>query len=118
MDENKSKLTDHEYDGIQEYDNALPTWWLATFIGTVIFGSLYWLHYEVGGGPTLQDELKVEMKQLQASAPSSTPHHNHSAMDSEEELVKLLKSNEVVSAGKILFQAKCAKLHCLFCRKS
>ena len=29
-------LLEHEYDGIQEYDNPLPRWWLALFWITVI----------------------------------------------------------------------------------
>ena len=111
MDENKSKLTDHDYDGIQEYDNALPTWWVATFIGTVIFGSIYWLHYTVGGGPTLQDELKTDLTKMQVSAPSQSRPNSRSASENEEELMKLLKSNDVVMAGKALFQAKCASCH-------
>ena len=61
----QDKLTDHEYDGIQEYDNKLPIWWLASFIGTVIFAFIYWIHYEFAGGPDLQAELKVEMEELQ-----------------------------------------------------
>ena len=53
---------DHDYDGIKEYDNPLPNWWLVTFLGTVIFAFIYWVHYEIGGGPTLQQELDAAMK--------------------------------------------------------
>ena len=28
-------LTDHAYDGIQEYDNPLPGWWTYTFVATI-----------------------------------------------------------------------------------
>ena len=30
------RLIEHSYDGIQEYDNPMPRWWLLTFAGTVI----------------------------------------------------------------------------------
>ena len=36
----------HEYDDIQEYDNALPLWWLVTFFGTVIFAIGYFFTYQ------------------------------------------------------------------------
>ena len=31
------QLLDHEYDGIQEYDNPCPGWWHAIFLLTVLF---------------------------------------------------------------------------------
>ena len=34
-------LTDHEYDGIREYDNPCPTWWHLVFLGTAVFSVLY-----------------------------------------------------------------------------
>lgn len=36
----------HEYDGILEADNALPTWWLAALFGTILFGFGYWGWFE------------------------------------------------------------------------
>jgi len=42
--ENKQRideLTDHNYDGIQEYDNPIPGWWHVIFLGSVLFSVLY-----------------------------------------------------------------------------
>ncbi len=41
--------TGHDYDGIREYDNRLPLWWLITLWGAVAFGMIYWCwnrHYK------------------------------------------------------------------------
>lgn len=37
------KTTGHDWDGIQEYNNPLPRWWLYAFYGTVIFAIGYWI---------------------------------------------------------------------------
>jgi cytochrome c oxidase cbb3-type subunit 3 len=58
MSENKEKF--HEYDGIIEHDNPLPTWWLWTFFLTIIFAFIYFLHYEVANGPTLKAAFSAE----------------------------------------------------------
>lgn len=40
-----SKTTGHVYDGIEEFDNPLPAWWFAMFLGTIIFGVGYLIVY-------------------------------------------------------------------------
>jgi len=42
-------VLDHEYDGIQEYDNRLPDWWLWILWGTVVFSLGYWLVFHTYG---------------------------------------------------------------------
>ena len=42
-------VLDHDFDGIQEYDNRLPNWWLWTLWGTIIFGLGYWLVFHTYG---------------------------------------------------------------------
>ena len=33
----QDQLLDHNYDGIQEYDNPLPTWWVTLFWISIVF---------------------------------------------------------------------------------
>jgi len=44
--EKRNVVLDHNYDGIQEYDNPLPGWWNFLFVGSVAFSLLYVLFYE------------------------------------------------------------------------
>ena len=41
-------LLEHNYDGIQEYDNPLPGWWKWLFVATILFSPLYMLFYHSG----------------------------------------------------------------------
>lgn len=62
MSEEKDKLLDHDYDGIQELDNDLPRWWLWLFILTIIWAVVYLLYFHVFDVGYLQaDEYKKEM---------------------------------------------------------
>ncbi|MFT6287169.1 MAG: cytochrome c oxidase cbb3-type subunit 3 [Alcanivorax sp.] len=39
------KTTGHVYDGIEEYDNPLPTWWFYMFVITIVWGIAYLIVY-------------------------------------------------------------------------
>lgn len=101
--DNDERLMAHEYDGIRELDNDLPIWWLATFGGTIIFAFVYWIHYQVGGGPTNTESLNVAMSAVQAqkgTGPSFT-----------EDQLNALFTDQKVSDGRGVFAAKCAACH-------
>ncbi len=38
---NDRLLKDHEYDGIRELDNDLPSWWIWLFVITIVFSIVY-----------------------------------------------------------------------------
>jgi cytochrome c oxidase cbb3-type subunit 3 len=44
-EKNEIILREHEFDGIQEYDQKLPNWWLFTFYGAVVWFVLIWSIY-------------------------------------------------------------------------
>lgn len=107
--ENKTQNKDvHVYDGIVEENNPMPGWWIWLFILTVIFAFLYWLHYEIGGGPTLKQEYAQELaaynKMVEKNAMSG-------AADSEELLIAYMQNEQVQLQGATLFSEKCAMCH-------
>ncbi len=44
-----NSLIDHDFDGIQEYDNDLPGWWKALFLITIIIAAIYVPYYHLAG---------------------------------------------------------------------
>jgi cytochrome c oxidase cbb3-type subunit 3 len=97
-------IAGHDYDGIQEFDNPLPMWWLWTFLGTIIFAFIYYVHYELGGGPSSQQELNADLAVIE-SMKKSGPN-----MDSEG-LAVYLNDKTKIEAGGVVFQEKCATCH-------
>ncbi|PIS11346.1 MAG: nitrogen fixation protein FixP [Bdellovibrio sp. CG10_big_fil_rev_8_21_14_0_10_47_8] len=100
--QDESLLLNHDYDGIQEYDNPLPSWWLITFFGTIIFAFLYYIHYTFGGGPTSLDELQVAMAELPKV---------EQAQLSESTLEAKMAEPGRVASGKVIFADKCSVCH-------
>lgn len=95
----------HEYDGIREFDNPLPMWWLWTFLGTIIFAFIYYIHYQFNIGPSLDQELKEDMtviEKLKAEA-----GQNVALVDWKT----LLKDPARIQAGGVVFSGKCAACH-------
>ncbi len=103
MSDEKEPMMDHEYDGIRELDNALPAWWIATFVGTVIFGCIYFVHYTTGAGLTSDQELAASMEVIKG-ARGSGPSYTEEGLGS-------LFNPENVKAGQAVFVAKCAACH-------
>jgi cytochrome c oxidase cbb3-type subunit 3 len=47
---NEDHLLEHNYDGIQEYDNPMPAWWVWIFWATILFSIVYALNVVPGAG--------------------------------------------------------------------
>jgi cytochrome c oxidase cbb3-type subunit 3 len=81
-DPNSDRLLGHEADGIREFDNALPRWWLYGFCFTILFAAAYLVNYHVlptplVGRKTLAADYAAEMDaaaKLAASRPGGGSH--------------------------------------------
>lgn len=105
----RDELLDHNYDGIQEYDNDLPRWWLNIFWITTVFAVIYfaWTHFiKVPQHEQLALELKaLQVSKQEAAAADSTPELN------EEQLLALTKEASTIAKGKEIYEAKCGACH-------
>lgn len=104
------KLTDHNYDGIQEYDNPMPTWWTLTFYATVAWSAVYFIGIGMGLLPSYGDDLKTEQDDL-ASIRKKYEDSQPKIVITEEALVEASKDPGRVQAGATVYAEKCAPCH-------
>ncbi len=97
-------IGDHEYDGIQEYDNPLPRWWTLMFMGSIVFSVGYYFHYQLGDGQSVLAAYAAEASAAEQNAPPL-------AEVTEEALAAIAGNASSVAAGKEVFAARCAACH-------
>lgn len=99
----------HEVDGIQEYDNKLPNWWLYTLYGTMLFGAGYWFHYQTSGfGDLPRAEYQQEMDK---AAANEAARIKAAGVMTPESLTALSKDKGTVAQGKEVFTSTCVACH-------
>jgi cytochrome c oxidase cbb3-type subunit III len=101
----KDRLIDHNYDGIQEYDNPLPRWWVILFWATIIFSVLYWFNLGTGIGPGRIAQYDAEVAAAKAAAPPPPE------ATSPEALAAMVSNAEVLASAKQAFVTNCASCH-------
>lgn len=102
------KILDHEYDGIREYDNPMPRWWLLTLWGTVVFSLLYLFNLPgVGPGKGRVADYTADSARAAALAASSDPF----AAVSGEAVAAAAADAGQREAGRALFATNCAACH-------
>lgn len=107
---NGEAIRNHTYDGIEEFDNRLPNWWLWTFYGACIFSILYWVHYHTIGIGELPGEAYVREQKAAAARLEQQMAANPV---SDEMLLKLANEPAFVAEGERIFTdpAQCALCH-------
>jgi len=103
---NDDHLLEHEYDGIQEFDNPLPTWWKLIFYATIIVAPLYlWDPLGIGVGPGKVEAYKQELAAFNAAHPKPV------ATYTDEQVAAFARDPAKVAAGKVVFATYCAPCH-------
>lgn len=110
-DEQKDKLLDHNYDGIKEYDNDLPRWWLNIFWITTIYALFYVGYMHFGLTDSAEVQLAKQMAELEEAQKASQVKAGPTKGVTEEELAALLNQSAVLSVGQQVYSGKCAVCH-------
>ncbi|SHH26795.1 cytochrome-c oxidase, cbb3-type subunit III [Cognatishimia maritima] len=111
--------TGHEWDGIQEYDNPMPRWWLWTFYITIIWGIGYTIAYPAWPGikgataGLLGYSTRAEVAEEIDAV--NTRNEAINAQLASAELTEITTDPELngyaKSAGAAVFKTWCAQCH-------
>ncbi|MET4108319.1 cbb3-type cytochrome c oxidase N-terminal domain-containing protein [Hymenobacter sp. UYP22] len=102
----RDEMLDHDYDGIQEFDNDLPPWWKYGFYVTIVFAVGYLAYYHVAqAGELSHAEYETEMQQaaLLVSPDADDPN--------QLTTYQPLTSPVDLGSGKTIFASNCAACH-------
>jgi cytochrome c oxidase cbb3-type subunit 3 len=100
-------LLDHNYDGIHELDNPLPSWWQFTFYGAIVFAAFYFTFYSILGGPTLRDEFNKDYAVIEAKIEELKKKEGAFNPALYADVLK----NDGVKKGEAVFVANCVACH-------
>jgi len=102
----QERLLDHDYDGIQEFDNPLPRWWVWIFWATIVFAILYSI--DVGGFMRGPGRL-ADYNRTMAEAAKKFPRAGGPA--DAATLAALARDPSALALGKTVFATNCAVCH-------
>jgi cytochrome c oxidase cbb3-type subunit 3 len=105
MSDSEQKVVHTTGDGIEEFDNRLPNWWLMTFFGAIVFSVGYWFYFQVFQvGEGSQAAWRREVAEIAARSGQNIPV-------SGQQLVDMSKDPSVLTEGKQIFATTCVACH-------
>jgi cytochrome c oxidase cbb3-type subunit 3 len=105
QDESRDELLDHEADGIREFDNALPRWWLYGFYVTIVIAALYLVNYHVLSTPFLGAST------VAAEYAADVKAHPKAATDAGAAVIPVLTDADSLAKGKTIFESQTNPCH-------
>src|SRR5450432_3763132 len=101
------ELRPHVYDGIQEFDQRLPNWWLYTLYGTIVFAICYWFVYQISG------VMGTDGEQLDGAIARIAAVKMASSIDvrNDDNFWEMSRNPVLVAAGKQTFDSLCVACH-------
>lgn len=106
-----SNVLGHHYDGIREYDNPMPGWWIWIFWATIIFTPIYILGVHVFGFVDTYDDDLAESQAELAERREAFEASNPSTEIDEAFLTSFVEDESAVEAGDRLYQVNCTPCH-------
>ena len=100
-------LRPHTYDGIQEYDQRLPNWWLYTLYGAIAFSIVFWFAYMIARVmPSDAALVEDEMSRLAAVRLASSIDVTNDSL-----FWDMSRNPVFIDAGKQSYNSLCVACH-------
>ena len=104
-------LREHEYDGIQEFDQKLPNWWLFTFYGAIVWFVVYWgLYYHTKIYQTDQEKIIATVSALQEKKDKELSA-TLATLDDATLISKWATDPAIVASGEATYSINCVACH-------
>ncbi len=106
----EDRLLDHEVDGIREYDNPMPRWWITIFYVTIVFSVVYALNVipGVGSGAGRIANYEAEMAAAKSARDAAA---SKLAPVTSEAILAVAADPVALAKGKERFKATCSPCH-------
>lgn len=88
-----------EADGIEEYDNPLPDWWLGLFWLCIVWAFAYTIHYHFIAERSQEKALAAELAAADVRWPQSAQQ------------LEFVLTPELAEAGRSVYAANCVACH-------
>lgn len=99
-------LREHAYDGIQEYDQKLPNWWLFTWYITMVWFVIAWVaYYRFHLGDSDIEQIDSSLARIEAI------REKELELISDDKLWAMSKDDKVVAAGAATYSTTCIACH-------
>lgn len=108
MSKETNRLLGHadEADGIDEYDNPLPDWWVGLFWLTIVWAIGYGVHYHFIADRSFEQALASEMAAAEARWPAEA-----AAAEAAAAVANFTITPDLVAAGEQIYQTQCLACH-------
>ncbi|MCP5541366.1 MAG: c-type cytochrome [Akkermansiaceae bacterium] len=103
-------LRPHVFDGIQEYDQKLPNWWLFTLYIMIVWFAIWWVfYYQFGAFKTDHEQIDSEIAVVEQKRNAQLEELVASLND--KALWEMSQKPDVIAAGQQIFAGKCVACH-------
>ncbi len=101
------RVLEHEYDGIQEFDNPTPGWWHLLFWGAIAFSAVYFVFFTGELGWTPYGQLaKAEARHFERMFGELGDLE-----PTRETMLELMTEDRWITVGGSIFSRNCAQCH-------
>ncbi len=104
-------LREHTYDGIEEFDQKLPNWWLFTLYITIVLFVVVWVAYYQTPLGIRSDWERIDHEVALIEKRREEQLKEMIASIDNESLMAMSAKRENVDSGKVIYEAKCLACH-------